>query len=96
MKFEEFTSSLSADSPPPGISVPLEALWHDAKGNWEKAHRTAQDGSSKEAAWVHAYLHRKEGDSSNARYWYAHARKKPVSGSLEEEWKKIVIELLDA
>ena len=37
-----------------------------------------QDLTSKEAAWVHAYLHRKEGDQMNAAYWYDRAGKKDI------------------
>jgi hypothetical protein len=35
-----------------------------------------------------------EGDNGNARYWYNKAGKEMPQVSLEEEWKKIVIELL--
>ena len=60
------------DSPdvPPGVADEVVALWHDARGDWERAHQTVQDLDTPAAAWVHAYLHRREGDQSNARYWY--------------------------
>jgi hypothetical protein len=72
MTLEEYRQTLAAASPP---SVPplLQALWHDAKGDWDQAHQLAQDVSGADGAWVHAYLHRKEGDLSNARYWYRQA-----------------------
>ena len=57
------------------LSPLLLALWHDAKGDWDGAHRVAQDVDGENAAWVHAYLHRKEGDASNADYWYRRARR---------------------
>ena len=33
------------------------------------------DEHDRDAAWVHAYLHRVEGDDGNARYWYTQARR---------------------
>ncbi len=93
MTYEEFRKSLNS-SEPPAVSVPLKALWHDAKGDWDYAHRLVQDDRSAESAWVHAYLHRKEGDISNAHYWYRRANKPPHNGTLEEEWSEIVQALL--
>jgi hypothetical protein len=71
------------------------ALWHDARGDWERAHQLVQDSEGHDAARVHAYLHRKEGDESNARYWYSKAQQPPVGSNLEEEWTALVIEFLD-
>ena len=81
-------------SEPPGLTPPLRALWHDAKDDWETAHRIAQDDESSAAAWVHAYLHRREGDISNARYWYARAGRPEHRGALGDEWKEIAGSLL--
>ena len=72
----------------------LTALWHDAKNDWNKAHKITQDISGKDAAWVHAYLHRKEGDSGNASYWYSRAGKPFSNKTLEAEWEEIVDTLL--
>src|ERR671935_64758 len=69
-------------SKPPAVAPPLVALWHDARGDWDAAHRAAQDVDDKDGAWVHAYLHRKEGDPGNARYWYGQAGKPEATGSL--------------
>lgn len=41
----------------------LAGLWWDAKGDWTRAHESAQQDESRDGSWVHAYLHRKEGDS---------------------------------
>ena len=71
MKLTEFRQSLHHPEPPPGLPSLVEALWWDARGDWSRAHEIAQEIDSREAAWVHAYLHRKEGDTSNAGYWYA-------------------------
>ncbi|MEL6254224.1 MAG: hypothetical protein AAFR87_19605 [Bacteroidota bacterium] len=90
MNFEEFSATLSAEAVP-ALSQHLEALWWDAKGNWDKAHhladRVIQDS---DGDWIHAYLHRKEGDSFNAGYWYNRAAKPRFQGSLDEEWEELV------
>lgn len=97
MSFEELQRSVARDAAAPaGLSPALQALWHDGKGDWQRAHAVAQDDHSREGSWVHAYLHRKEGDSGNAGYWYSRAgRSAPASGvSLETEWADIARVLL--
>lgn len=94
MTIEEFKSTLSASQPPKGISPQLEAMWHEGKDDWDRAHNIAQDIHTADGSWIHAYLHRKEGDQGNAAYWYRQAGR-PVSRlSLKEEWEEIVRELL--
>jgi len=95
MDLAEFTQSLKAARPPRGLAAPLRALWHEAKGDWERAHRIVQGESGTAAARVHAYLHRKEGDSENADYWYARAGEERPRGTLEREWESLVQSLLD-
>jgi hypothetical protein len=95
MTLSDFRSTLSFSAPPAGLSAALTALWHDARGDWESAHRTAQDIDSANGAWIHAYLHRKEGDAGNAAYWYRRAGKPMPTASLENEWTAIVNALLD-
>ncbi len=51
---------------PNTLPKPLQALFYDKKGDWDKAHEIVQNASDNDSAWVHAYLHRKEGDLSNA------------------------------
>jgi hypothetical protein len=94
MTFDEFKSTLSGASPPAKVAPALVALWHDAKGDWDGAHRVAQDVDDERGAWVHAYLHRKEGDASNAAYWYRRAGQPVARATLEEEWEAIVTTLL--
>ena len=92
MSFEELERSVASEAQPPaGLSGALEALWHDRRGDWTRAHECAQDDHSREGSWVHAYLHRKEGDTGNAGYWYARAgRPMPAAGvSLADEWGQI-------
>jgi hypothetical protein len=94
MTLEEFRATLS-EATPPDVPPPLVALWHDARGDWEKAHDVAQDVDDTSGSWVHAYLHRKEGDLGNAGYWYRQAHRSTASGSLNDEWNAIVTELLE-
>jgi hypothetical protein len=86
----QFEASLGGDAAPSGMAAALEALWWDAKGDWEKAHHCAQSEQSAASAWVHAYLHRKEGDLANAAYWYRRAGKSMAQGALASEWRTIV------
>ena len=90
MTLEEFRKSLNGERPPESLSLPLTAVWWDAKGDWTKAHESAQQDDGPAGAWVHAYLHRKEGDLSNAGYWYSRAGKPQARISLDQEWVEIV------
>lgn len=92
--FEEFRISIKDGSPPPVAGTLMEALWHDARGDWEKAHAVAQLDSSNMACRVHAYLHRKEGDLGNASYWYSRAGKTTPPVPTDQEWETLVRELI--
>ncbi|HUS00916.1 MAG TPA: hypothetical protein VMY77_04275 [Chitinophagaceae bacterium] len=94
MNLSSFKESLSANEPAQNASVYLKALWFDKQGDWNKAHILIQDVDDKNAAWIHAYLHRREGDMGNADYWYRRAGKPRPPVSLEEEWEEIVVALL--
>jgi len=96
MTFTEFKSSLMESSAPGGLPVELEALWYDGKGDWNKSHEVIQDVNSKNAAWIHAYLHRKEGDAGNAQYWYNRAGRSMPSVSLDREWQSLVEHFLNS
>lgn len=94
MKLQEFRSSLAGEAPPGELSAPLLALWWQAKGDWAKAHEAAQSDEGRQAALVHAHLHRVEGDLSNAGYWYRRAERPAATGTLDAEWEAIATELL--
>ena len=94
MKAVDFRASLSGTAPASTLAPPLAGLWWAAKGDWDKAHKIVQDEDSREAAWVHAYLHRVEGDLGNAGYWYRRAGKPAATDSLEAEWERIVSALI--
>jgi hypothetical protein len=90
----DLKASLGAPAPPVGLPPPLVALWHDAKDDWDAAHKVAQDIDSEDGAWIHAYLHRKEGDEGNAAYWYRRAGKPVSTLALDAEWDQIAGEFL--
>ncbi|MCE2998168.1 MAG: hypothetical protein ACK5RG_11270 [Cyclobacteriaceae bacterium] len=94
MNLEQFEQFLEKSMLPAGLTPALQALWLDAKGDWDRAHEKIQDDPSAQASWIHAYLHRKEGDESNARYWYTRAGEKFPLVSLQEEWRAIATALL--
>jgi hypothetical protein len=96
MDLARFKESLGQHAPPAGLSLAAQALWWDAKGDWDKAHDCAQAQDDAQGAWVHAYLHRREGDDANAGYWYRRAGKTAQHGPLEPEWEAITRALLAA
>ena len=94
MTLDAFKATTTDARPPAALPAALVALWHDARGDWNAAHQTAQDIDDATGAWIHAYLHRKEGDASNAAYWYRRAGKAVCRTSLEAEWEEIAAALL--
>ena len=90
MKVKDLRASLNLEQPPNGLSVPLEALWWDAKGDWARAHGLVDELETPEGMAIHAYLHRKEGVSWNADYWYDRAGRKFHRPTLDAEWEALV------
>jgi hypothetical protein len=93
MTLEQFRSTIATGEMPDGPPL-LRALWCDARGDWDEAHRIAQDVNTPNGAWVHAYLHRKEGDIGNAHYWYRRAGRPAASDPLDVEWAHLVEAML--
>ena len=91
---DAFETSLRDPSPPPALGPALLALWHQGRGEWQAAHEAAQSDESRDAAWVHAHLHRVEGDEANAGYWYRRAGRPHSRAPLETEWAAIAAALL--
>ncbi len=42
MNLSAFKQSLDQNAPPEDLGPALAALWHEAKGDWDQAHRLAQ------------------------------------------------------
>lgn len=78
------------------LSLPLQALRADARGDWDEAHTLCQRARNRDGDWVHAYLHRKEGDLGNAGYWYHQAGREMPGRDVtpDAEWAAITSELL--
>ena len=96
MDLTAFRASLVVATPPEGLGQALQALWWEAKGEWDRAHVLAQADEGGAGDWVHAYLHRKEGDPGNAGYWYRRAGKPASRAPFAEEWAAIAAALLEA
>lgn len=94
MTIADLKSSIAEPAPPAHLSVPLTALWWDAKGDWQKAHSLVDSLDTKEGMAVHAYLHRKEGEEWNANYWYTRAGRNYHRPTLDDEWDALVAGLL--
>jgi hypothetical protein len=94
MTYEEFLTMREVGEIPDDIPLLLQSLLLDAAGDWDNAHRIAQNEFTREGSWVHAYLHREEGDLGNASYWYSNAGRKMPDVSLEEEWEEIARALI--
>ena len=95
MDMQAFRASIAKEQPPAGLNPALRALWWDAKGDWDEAHRLAQERDDTAGMRVHAYLHRKEGDQSNAEYWYRRSGDAPSTATLDEEWEALALAFLE-
>ena len=94
MDLTGFRATVTQAEPPAGLSLPLQTLWWEAKGDWKKAHECAQNDESQDGSAVHAYLHRVEGDLRNAGHWYSRAGRTPRTDGLAAEWEALTIEML--
>src|SRR5438132_11467257 len=96
MTLDDFRQSLTTAEPPAGLTLALAGLWWDAKGDWTRAHESAQQDEGADGSWVHAYLHRKEGDQGNAAYWYSMAGKpvglEPLDSELNSNVRRLLVE----
>ncbi len=68
----------------------LEGLNLLRAGEWDPAHRIAQDDLTTMGSWLHGIVHMAEPDESNSRYWYGKAgRDFPGMAALPDEMKAI-------
>jgi hypothetical protein len=56
MTLDDLRQSLTQAQPPAGLSLALAGLWWDGKGDWKRAHESAQQDEGPEGSWVHAYV----------------------------------------
>ena len=95
VSLDAFRDSLARPAPPDGLTPAQQALWWAGKGDWDRAHRCAQDEpDDADADWVHAHLHRVERDLPNAGYWYRRAGRPIADGPVAAEWTTIAHALL--
>ena len=94
MTLDKFRQSLTATEPPPGLTHALLGLWWDGKGDWKRAHESAQQDEGVDGSWVRAYLHRKEGDQGNSAYWYRRVGMPMCREPLDAGWLSILTALL--
>lgn len=87
---QNFKNSIQSDEFPADAPPHIQALWHDERGDWKKAHSLIDHLEDPISSHIHAYLHRKEGDIWNADYWYRKAGKSRPNVSLEKEWEHLV------
>jgi hypothetical protein len=64
MTLEEFRESLTATEPPPGLTHALAGLWWDGKGDWTRAHESAQQDEGIEGSWLFASQRGRSGQRS--------------------------------
>lgn len=95
LTFQDFIDSIQNGELPSDIPPHVQALWHDGRGDWEKAHSLIDHLLDPASSHIHAYLHRKEGDIWNADYWYRKAGRNRPDISLEKEWEFLVLRYFD-
>jgi hypothetical protein len=65
----------------------LVLLWHD---HLDAAHRVVQDLPQREAAWIHAIMHRREPDYWNSKYWWRRVGAPPAFSQLAAEVRELL------
>jgi hypothetical protein len=58
MTVDDFRQSLTAARPPAELTPALVGLWWDAKGDWTRAHESAQRDEGPDGSWVHDFMTR--------------------------------------
>jgi hypothetical protein len=52
MTIDDFRKSLTESEPPAELTPALIGLWRDAKGDWTRAHESAQQDEGTKGSWV--------------------------------------------
>lgn len=90
LNYDGFVASLAKAIPPSSAGPALRALWYDANGRADSAHRAANADASHSCLRVRAYLSRKAGDDRAAKRHYWLSGNQVWEGSCESEWEDIV------
>jgi len=76
--------SLTQDIASCRCTEPVRAGLHLLNGDWDRAHKVAQEIETPLGAYWHALVHRHEPDFPNSKYWLAQAGRNPVHAQLAE------------
>ncbi|WP_020568277.1 hypothetical protein [Neolewinella persica] len=95
MQHSAFLSSLTDPAPPEGCRTEIAAIWWLKNRNWQLAHDLIDEAPGRDAAWIHALLHRMEGDQPMASYWYARAGRSAPENTIGQELALMMDHFLD-
>jgi hypothetical protein len=73
MTLDEFRQSLTAAEPLAGLTLALAGLWWDGKGDWKRAHESAQQDEGPRGVMGSRLPASQDGDQGNAADWYGRA-----------------------
>ena len=82
--------------PPAGLSLALQTLWWDAKGDWKHAHECAQQDEGRPGHRCTPTCTARRAICPTRGYWYNRAGRTPATGTLDAEWEALARELLAA
>jgi hypothetical protein len=51
MTLDELKASIAGDEPPSLQPATIQALWHDARGDWDRAHQHRKEGDLANASY---------------------------------------------
>jgi hypothetical protein len=67
-----------------GCAAPVRAGLYLLNGDWDAAHKVAQDIDGPLGAHWHALVHRHEPDYPNSKYWFSQVGQSPIYSRLAE------------
>lgn len=83
MTLAEYKATLTRETPPEGLSVPLQSLWWAEKGEWARAHALVNDAEGRDEAQTRACPSSVDHSQvGQARLAWVHAHLHRVEGDL--------------